>query len=246
MALANQTTNVARPHSEQANVRQERQERRLSLALLMLGGLSLLGMMVSIWMIFFYTPVDALQGEPQRILYIHVPTAWGGMLGFIVLAVAGIIYLFKPDERLDWVARASAEVSAVFLSITLLLGMLWGKPIWGAWWVWDPKLTAALILWFMYVGYIMLRSYWGRNRESARGGAVVGIVGIIDVPIIYMSVIWWRGQHPAPISDLPPQATLTLLVTLVSVTLLYCFLMVQAYQLQRLQTLAQRLRAIVE
>ncbi|MBA2678690.1 MAG: cytochrome c biogenesis protein CcsA, partial [Ktedonobacteraceae bacterium] len=176
----------------------------------------------------------------------HVPTAWIGMFAYVVMTVAGIIYLSRADERIDWIARASAEVGLVFLTITLILGMLWGKPIWGAWWVWDPKLTAALILWFMYVGYIMLRSYWGRNRESARGGAVVGIIGIIDVPIIYMSVIWWRGQHPAPVSDLPPQATLTLLVTLVSVTLLYCFLMVQAYQLQRLQTLAQRLRAIVE
>ena len=88
-------------------------QKRLSLTLLILGVLSLVGVMISIWMIFFYTPVDALQGEPQRILYIHVPTAWGGMLGFVVLAVAGIIYLFRPDERLDWIARASAEIACL-------------------------------------------------------------------------------------------------------------------------------------
>ncbi|GAC1362865.1 MAG: cytochrome c biogenesis protein CcsA [Ktedonobacteraceae bacterium] len=243
MALAKQTTRIG---SSTPAVGRRGPLNSLPLVSLVLGALSALGMMISMWLIFVYTPMDALQGEPQRIFYLHVPTAWIGMFAYVVMTVAGIIYLFKADERIDWIARASAEVGLVFLTITLILGMLWGKPIWGAWWVWDPKLTAALILWFMYVGYIMLRSYWGRNRESARGGAVVGIIGIIDVPIIYMSVLWWRGQHPAPISDLPPQATLTLLVTLASVTLLYCFLMIQAYQLQRLQTLAQRLRAIVE
>ncbi|GAC1504766.1 MAG: cytochrome c biogenesis protein CcsA [Ktedonobacteraceae bacterium] len=243
MALAKQTTRIG---SSTPAVGRRGPLNSQPLVSLVLGALSALGMMISMWLIFVYTPMDALQGEPQRIFYLHVPTAWIGMFAYVVMTVAGIIYLFKADERIDWIARASAEVGLVFLTITLILGMLWGKPIWGAWWVWDPKLTAALILWFMYVGYIMLRSYWGRNRESARGGAVVGIIGIIDVPIIYMSVLWWRGQHPAPISDLPPQATLTLLVTLASVTLLYCFLMIQAYQLQRLQTLAQRLRAIVE
>jgi heme exporter protein C len=232
-----------------ASVQQEQQEKRLSLALFILGMLSLVGMLVSIWMIFFYTPVDALQGEPQRILYVHVPTAWGGMLGFIILAVAGIIYLFRPDERLDWIARASAEISAVYLSITLLLGMLWGKPIWGVWWVWDPKLTASLILWFMYIGYIMIRSYMGRTRESGRIGAVIGIIGVIDVPIIYLSVEWWRGQHPTAEvgvqGALPPEAALTFLVTTLTFTLLYCFLLIMIYQLQKLQARAQQLRAIV-
>jgi heme exporter protein C len=244
MALAKQTM-----HVEGNNAVTKTQRKRLAglpIVSLLLGVLSAIGMMVSMWLIFAYTPMDALQGEPQRIFYLHVPMAWIGMFSYVVMAVAGVLYLCKPDERVDWIARASAEVGFVFLTAMLMLGMLWARPIWGAWWVWDPKLTAALILWFMYVGYIMLRSYWGRTRESARVGAVVGIIGIIDVPIIYMSVLWWRGQHPEPISDLPPQATLTLLVTLVSVTLLYCFLTIQAYQLQRLQALAQRLRASVE
>jgi heme exporter protein C len=254
MALANQTTSEAGTSAGASlaatNVQQERQEKRQFLALVILGGLSLIGMMVSIWMIFFYTPVDVLQGDPQRILYIHVPTAWGGMLGFIILAIVGLIYLFKPDDRLDWIARASAEISAVYLSITLLLGMLWGKPIWGAWWVWDPKLTASLILWFMYIGYIMIRSYMGRTRDSARVGAVIGIVGVIDVPVIYLSVQWWRGQHPSAEvgvqGALPPQAALTFLVTTITFTLVYCFLMTVVYQLQKMQTRAQELHAIVE
>ena len=168
---------------------------RLPIASLILGGLSCIGMLASIWLIFFYTPIDALQGVTQRIFYFHVPTAWVGMLGFVVMTVTGIIYLIRPDERLDWIARASGEVGAVFLTFLLITGSLWGKPIWGAWWVWDPKLTAALILWFMFIGYLMLRSYMGHTSESARLGAVWSIVGVIDVPIIYFSVLLLEVSH---------------------------------------------------
>ncbi|GER87249.1 hypothetical protein KDW_14110 [Dictyobacter vulcani] len=248
MALANQLPDAK---GQPVQRRQSAQgQSRWPLVSLILGGLTAITLSLSLWMIFFYTPVDALQGVTQRIFYFHVPTAWVGMLSFIILAVCGIIYLFKADERLDWLARAAAEVGVVFLTITLILGSLWGKPIWGAWWVWDARLTATLILWFMYVGYIMLRSYMGPGSEGARAGAVIGIIGAIDVPIIYLSVNWWRGQHPAaqlnPKGDLPPQAVITLLVALVAITLLYAFMMVQAYQLQRLQALAQQLRASVE
>ncbi len=247
MALAKQAARAER--ANRAKVGSARAP-RLPFVSLTLGALSCIGMMVTIPLIFFYAPTDALQGEVQRILYFHVPTAWIGMLAFVVQAAAGVLYLLKANERLDWIARASAEVGVVFLTITLILGSLWGKPVWGAWWTWDPKLTAALILWFMFIGYLMLRSYMGRTTDSARVGAVWSIVGVIDVPIIYLSVQWWRGQHPAAqvgvAGALPPEATLTLMVSLATFTLLYCFLMLQVYHLQRLQTLAQRLRASVE
>lgn len=250
MALTNQATDIIPPSEGCVGSIKREHAAGLPIASLILGGLSCIGMLVSIWLIFFYTPVDALQGVTQRIFYFHVPTAWVGMFAFIVMTIAGIAYLVKPDERLDWIARASGEVGAIFLTFLLITGSLWGKPIWGAWWVWDPKLTAALILWFMFIGYLMLRSYMGRTPESARVGAVWSVVGVLDVPIIYFSVLWWRGQHPGPqiTSDggLPPAAILTLIVSLVTFTLLYCFLMVLVYQLQRLQTRAQQLRAIVE
>jgi heme exporter protein C len=251
MALTKQATGIASSTEERTDDVDRGSPARLPIAAsLILGGLSCIGMLASIWLIFFYTPIDALQGVTQRIFYFHVPTAWVGMFAFVVMTIAGIVYLIKPDERLDWIARASGEIGAVFLTFLLITGSLWGKPIWGAWWVWDPKLTAALILWFMFIGYLMLRSYMGRTPESARIGAVWSVVGVIDVPIIYFSVLWWRGQHPGPqiTSDggLPPAAVLTLMVSLATFTLLYCFLMVLVYQLQHLQTQAQRLRAIVE
>jgi heme exporter protein C len=245
MALAKQATGI---ESHKTETRQRGKD--IPIASLILGGLSFLGMMLSLWMIFLYAPTDAVQGNAQRIFYFHVPMAWVGMLSFVVLTVAGIVYLWKGDERWDWLARAAAEVGVVFLTLALVLGSIWGKTTWGTWWTWDPKLTTTLLLWFMYIAYIMLRNYMGRTPTSARSGAVLAIIGVIDVPIIYESVNWWRTLHPPAqvgvAGALPPSVVLTLMVSLVTFTLLYSFLMVQLYQLERLQTLAQRLRAIVE
>jgi heme exporter protein C len=222
----------------------------LPIVTLALGALSFIGMMISIWAIFLYAPTDAIQGQPQRIFYFHVPMAWIAMLASGVLAVSSIVYLWKKDERWDYAARASAELGAVFTTLTLITGSLWGRPIWGTWWTWDPKLTATLVLWFIYIGYLMLRSYMGRTPASARSAAVLGIVSFIDVPIIYEAVNWWRGLHPAAQvgvpGALPPEVVLTLMISLTTFTLLFSFLMVQLYNLEKMQTLAQRLRALVE
>ncbi len=247
MALANRPTTI---EQQDAAVTTGQQGMNLPIASLVLGTLSLIGMMVSIWMIFLYAPTDAIEGQPQRIFYFHVPVAWIGMLAFGVVTVAGIGYLWKKDERWDWAARASAEIGAVFITLALITGSIWGKTTWGTWWTWDARLTTTLILWFIYIGYLMLRSYMGRTHESARSGAVLAIIGLIDVPIIYESVNWWRTLHPqAEVGTpgaLPPSVVLTLMISLVTFTLFYSFLMIQLYQLQRMQTLAQRLRASVE
>src|SRR6266702_5511273 len=228
----------------------KQRETRFPVISMILGALSLIGMMVSIWMIFLYAPLDAVQGEPQRIFYFHVPMAWLGMLGFGVVAAAGIGYLITKDERWDWAARASAELGAIFITLALVTGSIWGETIWGTWWTWDARLTTTLILWFIYISYLMLRSYLGRTPSSARAGAVLAIIGIIDVPIIYESVNWWRTLHPTAQvgvqGALPPSVVLTLMVSLASFTLFYTFLMILLYQLHRLQTLAQRLRASIE
>lgn len=243
MALANKETLVK---GKSATTRTS----RVPVASLLLGSLSFVLLMVGIYMAFLYAPTDAVQGPPQRIFYFHVPVSWIGMLAFVVLTVAGIGYLVKRDERWDWAARASAEIGTLFMTLSLITGSIWGRTIWGTWWTWDPKLTATLILWFMYIGYLMLRSYMGRTDSSARAGAVLAIVGVIDVPIIYEAVNLWRSLHPpAEVGvqgALPPSVVVTLLVCLTAFTLLYSFLMTQLYQFQRLQTLAQRLRATVE
>jgi heme exporter protein C len=246
MALKQETMSA----SQECNGAQIRQSAHPPLVSLILGLLTMIGMLVSIWMIFFYAPMDAIQKDAQRIFYIHVPSAWVGMLAFTITSVAGVVYLCKADERWDWAARASAEIGTVFLSIALITGSLWGKPIWGTWWTWDPKLTATLILWFMFVAYLMLRSYMGRTHASARAGAVLAIVGVIDVPIIYEAANWWRTLHPsAEIGQqgaLPLPVVMTILVSTVTFTLLFSLLMIQIYQLQKMQAMAQRLRATIE
>ena len=228
----------------------QRQAARLPVASIILGVLSLLGMMISIWMIFAYAPMDAVQGNPQRIFYFHVPMAWLGMLSFVIVAIGGIVYLIKKDDRWDWLARAAAELGAFFITLALILGSIWGRTIWGAWWTWDARLTTTLILWFIYIAYLMLRSYMGRTPASARAGAVLAIIGVIDVPIIYESVNWWRTLHPTAQvgvqGALPNPVVLTLMVALTTFTLLYSFLMIQLYQLQKALTKAQQLRASIE
>ena len=245
MALVKRDTDVQQPAISTGAAR--RRSARLPLASLLLGVLAFMGMLISIWMIFLYAPMDAVQGEPQRIFYFHVPMAWLAMLGFVIVAVGGIGYLVTKKESWDWAARAAAELGALFTTLTLITGSIWGKTIWGTWWTWDARLTTTLILWFIYIGYLMLRGYMGRTPESARAGTVLAIIGVIDVPIIYESVNWWRTLHPGPqvgvAGALPPSVVLTLMVSLASFTLLFAFLMIQLYQLQRLQTLAQRLRA---
>src|SRR5579884_4011709 len=217
-----------------------------------LGVLTALTMAVSIYLAFIYAPTEAVQGNAQRIFYIHVPIAWTAYLAFFVVFVASIAYLWKRDVVWDQLARASAEIGLVLTTLTLITGSLWGRPIWGTWWTWDARLTTTLILWFIYIAYLMLRSYMGHTPASARAGAVLGIVGVIDVPIIYESVNWWRTLHPQAVlpigssPNLPPQMLLALMLSLATFTLLYCFLMIQVYQFQKLQTQARRLRASVE
>jgi heme exporter protein C len=247
MALANRDTQTERQDS---SIGARGQDTRLPLVSLVLLALTFIGMMTSIFMIFLYVPTDAIEGIPQRIFYFHVPIAWIGMLAFGVLAMASIGYLWKKDERWDWLARASAEVGTIFITLALITGSIWGRTTWGTWWTWDARLTTTLILWFIYIGYMMLRSYMGRTPASARSGAVLAIIGVIDIPIIYESVNWWRTLHPqAEVGTpgaLPPEVVLTLMISLVTFTLLYSFLMLQIYQLQKMQALAQQLHASIE
>jgi heme exporter protein C len=251
MALANQETRRGEGGVERSGDPRGRPRTfALPIISLTLGTLSFIGMMISIWAIFLYAPTDAIQGQPQRIFYFHVPIAWIAMLASGILAIVSIIYLWKKDERWDYAARAAAELGAVFTTLALITGSIWGRTIWGTWWTWDPKLTATLVLWFIYIGYLMLRNYMGRTPASARAAAVLGIISFIDVPIIYEAVNWWRGLHPSAqvgvAGALPPEVVLTLMISLTTFTLLFSFLMVQLYQLEKMQTQAQRLRALVE
>src|SRR5688572_33180338 len=136
----------------------------------------------------FFTPVEAVQGPAQKILYVHAPAAWVAFLAFGVVALVSIVYLWLRDTRLDRIAESSAEVGVVFTTVVLITGPLWGKPVWGTYWTWDARLTLTLFLWFVYVAYMVLRSAVEDRDMRARYSAVLGILGALLIPFIHLSV----------------------------------------------------------
>lgn len=203
----------------------------------LLGIASLLAVAVGSAVGLFAVRPDALQGEVQRLMYVHVPTAWVAMLAFFVVFVLSVLYLVQRDPRWDLLAASSAEVGVLFTALTLLLGSLWGKPTWGVWWTWDPRLTTTAILLVIYVGYLALRSFAEDPERRARWSAVVGILGFVDVPIVYLSVTWWRSLHQPPSTprSLAPEMLGALLLNLLAFTLVYVYLTARRYRLARIR-----------
>ena len=151
------------------------------------------------YLIFVVAPTDEVLGHIQRIFYVHVPISILSFLGFLICAVAGIGYLIRRTEVWDRVAHASAEVGVVFVTLALITGVIWARPVWGVWWTWEPRLTTTLILWLIYVAYLMIRHYAPTPQQGRSWSAVVGIIGFVDVPIVYYSVQWWRSIHPVQV-----------------------------------------------
>ena len=185
-------------------------------------------------------PADATQGDVQRIMYIHVPSAWLAYLAFFVTMAAGLGYLVRRDPRLDRVAVSSAEIGVVFTGLAIATGAIWGRPTWGRWWDWDPRLTTTAVLFLVYVGYLLLRSVVADPDRRARVAAVIGLVGFLNVPIVHFSVLWWRSLHQPPTVIRPgdpsidPLLLAQLLYSVVAFTLLYLWLLGQRVALERL------------
>lgn len=156
-----------------------------------------LSMVAGLIAVFFLVPTEAFQGVAQRIFYVHVPAAWIAYLAFAIVLVGSVAYLRTLDSRWDFVAYASARAGVVFTVINLITGMLWGRPIWGTYWVWDPRLTLTLVLLIIYLGYLAFRANAPDETRGAKVAAVIGIAGFAVVPLVHFSVDWWRGQHPA-------------------------------------------------
>ncbi|HJR66589.1 MAG TPA: cytochrome c biogenesis protein CcsA [Gemmatimonadaceae bacterium] len=144
---------------------------------------------------FLTSPPDRDMGHLQKIMYVHVPAAWNAFLAFVVVLAGSVMYLWKREEKWDLLAASAAEVAAVLTALTIALGSIWGRPTWGVWWTWDPRLTSTAILLVIIVGYLALRSFVDEPERRARWSAVVGILGALNVPIVYMSVRWWRTLH---------------------------------------------------
>jgi heme exporter protein C len=202
-----------------------------------LGALALLTMLGGSYVGLVVVPADAAQGNVQRLMYVHVPAAWLAFLAFFVVFLMSVLYLIQRDARWDRVAASSAEIGVVFTIVTLLLGMMWGKPTWGVYWTWDPRLTTTAILLAIYVGYLALRSFADDAEKRARWSAIVGVIGFANVPIVYMSVTWWRTLHQPPSSprSVAPDILWTLMLNLAAFTVVYVYLMVRRIRLAKLE-----------
>ena len=202
----------------------------------LLWGAGLVGMVVALYLVFMWVPTaDVREGIAQRIFYFHVPMGWMALLAMAHVFAGSVLYLWRREQKWDLMAYASAEVGVVFTFLALATGSIWGKPAWFQWWVWDPRLTSTLVLWLIFIAYLLLRSY-SSPAQAPRFGAVVGIIGGIDVPIVYFSIQWWRTLHPGPVigggGSLHPTMLLTLLVS-VGVFTVFFFLLTRLRARQR-------------
>ncbi|MYC88227.1 MAG: cytochrome C assembly protein [Gemmatimonadales bacterium] len=178
-------------------------------------------------------PADALQGEVQRLLYVHVPVAWVMMLAFFVVFLMSILYLVQRRLKWDLLAVSAAELGVLAAVLTLILGTLWGRPTWGIWWAWDPRVTTTALLVPIYTGYLVVRSMTEDPDRRARWAAVIGLIAFVQVPIVYLSVFWWRSLHQPPSS---PQSMwsaygLVMLLGFVAYTLAFAYLWLRRYRL---------------
>jgi len=175
--------------------------------LTLLDIVTVLMLIIATAMVFFYAPMEAVMGNVQRVFYFHVAAGWVGMLGFLVAAVAGVIYLITSGQKWDRVGLAAVEIGMVFALINVVTGSIWARPIWNTWWTWDPRLTTATIMLLIYAAYLLLRQGLDDPDRRARFGAVYAIVGFLSVPLTFFSARLFRTIHPVVVGTNQPGAT---------------------------------------
>ena len=217
-----------------------------------LGGLALIVIVVGLYWALVQAPRDALQGDVQRIMYLHLPSILTAYLSFFLVFIGSCLYLWKREKRDDNLAHSAAELGVLFTALTIIEGSIWGKPTWGVWWTWDARLTLTAILLLIYSGYLILRSLIEDEDRAALSAAVLGIIGFLDIPLIHMSVYWWRTLHQPPSilrpdklpwENVHPAMLTALAINFVGFLLLYFYLLSLRLRLGevRSETKARRL-----
>lgn len=197
---------------------------------------------VGLYLGLVWAPPDALMGNVQRIMYVHFPSWIATALGYLTAFACSIWYLVKRDPRLDHWAHAGVEVGVLFNTTGLITGSIWGRPTWGVWWTWDPRLTTTAIMLVIFLGYLVVRAFIEDPDGRARTAALVAIVGFLNVPIVYFSVRWWRTLHQPQSSPetVAPEMVVALRTMMVAFALLAAYLMSRRYTLARLEGQAER------
>ena len=212
-----------------------------------LGLLALAGMGATVGFGLLGTPQDQVQGNLVRLIYLHPPAAWAAYLAFGVTALASVLYLWPRTRARIWdqLAGASAEIGVVFTAITLAVGSIWGRPTWGVWWTWDARLTTTALLLALFLGYLALRKVSGDVEVRSKRSAIAALIAVVDIPIVHMSVVWWRTLHQPP-SVLKPDflhptihgsMLYTMLLGFVAMTLVYAWLLLHRLRVEQLEEL---------
>jgi heme exporter protein C len=190
---------------------------------------------------FFIAPTERTMGLIQKIFYFHAASAWAGMTAFSVCFVANLLYVWRRQPKWDSLGVSAAEVGLAFITIVLITGPIWAKPVWGIYWTWDARLTSTFVLWLLYVSYLLLRTLVEEPDRRALLSALFGIFAYLDVPLVFGAIRWWRTQHPAPVimggpgSGLEPTMRAVFFFSVLALHALMVFLIVERYGLEKLR-----------
>jgi heme exporter protein C len=207
----------------------------------LLGALAILLVIAAAYASFYIAPEERTMGVVQRIFYFHVGSAWAGMDAFLVCFICNLLYIWKREQKYDWLGVAAAEVGLVLTTVVLITGPIWAKPAWGIYWTWDARLTSTFVLWLLYVSYLLLRSLVEEPDRRALLTSLFGVFAFIDVPLVFGAIRWWRTQHPAPVimggpgSGLDPTMNKVFFFSVFAMHVLTAFLLVERYGLEKMK-----------
>ena len=216
------------------------------------GGVAILLVIAAAYASFFIAPEERTMGLIQRIFYFHVASAWSGFTAFFLCFMGNLLYVWKRDQRYDWLAVSGAEVGLAFTTVVLITGPIWAHPVWGIWWTWDARLTSTFVLWLLYVSYLLLRTLIDEPDRRALLSSLFGIFAFLDVPLVFGAIRWWRTQHPQPVimggqgSGLDPTMKAVFFFSALAMHVLMIFLIAERYALEKMQTEADFLAREVE
>ncbi len=219
---------------------------------IILAAVAILLVIASAYASFYIAPEERTMGLIQRIFYFHVASAWAGFTAFFLCFLGNLLYVWKRQQKYDWLGVSGAEVGLAFTTVVLITGPIWAHPVWGIWWTWDARLTSTFVLWLLYVSYLLLRTLVEEPDRRALLSSLFGIFAFLDVPLVFGAIRWWRTQHPQPVimggqgSGLDPTMKAVFFFSAFAMHVFMAFLIVERYSLEKMQTEADFLAREVE
>lgn len=209
---------------------------------IILAAVAILLVIASAYASFFIAPQERTMGVIQRIFYFHVASAWAGFTAFFICFLGNLLYVWKRQQKYDWLGVSGAEVGLAFTTVVLITGPIWAHPVWGIWWTWDARLTSTFVLWLLYVSYLLLRTLVEEPDRRALLSSLFGIFAFIDVPLVFGAIRWWRTQHPQPVimggqgSGLDPTMKSVFFFSAFAMHVFMAFLIAERFSLEKMQT----------